>query len=158
MDWFSLLVVAVITGIPWIELRGAIPYGVIVKGLNPLVVFLVSTGVNILIIYPAFWFLDYFFKYMERVPFLDHIIKKTHRKSKPYVERYGWIGLALFVGVPLPGTGAYSGSLAAHILGMKNKRAFLAIAAGVTLAGFVITLASTVFHGSLGFLLNPPEF
>jgi len=142
-----------ITMLPYIELRGSIPYGILKEGLNPLIVFLVATTANILIIYPAFVFLDWFFHLMKKIPLLDKTIKKTREKARPYVDKYGMVGLAFFVGVPLPGTGAYSGALAAHILGIKNKRAALAIAAGVIFAGIVVTLVSTVFYETIGWLL-----
>ena len=63
------------------------------------------------------------------------------------------IGLCLFVAVPLPGTGAYSGALAAHIFGLKNKKAFVSIAAGVVIAGVLVMLASTAFKEALGWLV-----
>ncbi|MFC2154346.1 COG2426 family protein [Candidatus Altiarchaeota archaeon] len=141
-----------ITLLPYIELRGSIPVA-IGLGLPPLQVFLVATFVNILIIYPAFIFLDWFFHYMERIPLFNKAISKTQKKAKPYVDKYGMLGLAVFVGVPLPGTGAYSGALAAHLFGIKNKRAIMAIALGVTAAGIMVTLISTVFKETLGWLV-----
>ena len=147
------LYVLLITMIPWIELRGSIPAGILL-GLNPVTVLIVALAANILVIYPAFIFLDFFFKLMEKIPFMNCIINKTQRKVRPYVDKYGFIGLMLFVGVPLPGTGAYSGALAAHILGVKNKKAFLAIAAGVAIAGVLVTLMATVFKETLGWILQ----
>ncbi|MFH1721459.1 MAG: small multi-drug export protein [Candidatus Altiarchaeota archaeon] len=147
-----LIYVAAITVVPYIELRGAIPYGIAV-GLNPLSVFLVSTFINVLIIYPAFIFLDWFFHLMEKIPVFSKAINKTRTKAKPYVEKYGMVGLGLFVAVPLPGTGAYSGALAAHIFGVKNKKALFAIAVGVLIAGILVTLISTAFVETLGWIL-----
>ena len=57
------------------------------------------------------------------------------------IERYGPIGLALFVAVPLPITGAWTGSAAAYLLGFSFKKAFPAITIGVLIAGGVVTLA-----------------
>ena len=146
------LYLVAITLLPYVELRGSIPVG-IAMGLPPVPVFLVATLVNIAIIYPAFIFLDWFFHLLERVPFLNRAIVKTRQKAKPYVDRYGMAGLAVFVGVPLPGTGAYSGALAAHLFGIKDRKAFVAIASGVVFAGVVITLAATIFRETLGWLL-----
>ncbi len=147
--WYVIL----ISMLPWIELRGGIPYGILKAELNPVFVFLVSVAANVAVIYPSFVFLDWFFELMEKTP-LKRFIGKTRTKAKPYVDKYGMWGLALFVGVPLPGTGAYSGALAAHILGVKNKKAAAAIAAGVILAGVLVTLISVFFSESLGFLLK----
>ncbi|MBD3387386.1 MAG: hypothetical protein GF416_00345 [Candidatus Altiarchaeales archaeon] len=156
VDWLSehpLLWVAVITCIPWIELRGSIPVGILKLGLDPLQVLVSSVMVNIAVIYPAFIFLDWFFELMKKTP-LKRFIERTQSKAQPYVERYGMLGLAFFVAVPLPGTGAYSGSLAAHIFGMKNRRAFLAISAGIAFAGLAVTLMSTVFKTTFGWILG----
>jgi len=147
------LYVLLVTVMPWIELRGGIPVGVAL-GLNPLLLLVVAVAANVAVIYPAFIFLDWFFHLMGRIPFMGRIIKKTQTKAKPYVERYGMAGLMVFVAVPLPGTGAYSGALAAHILGMKNRRAFVAIAFGVAVAGVAVLLISTVFRETLGWLLD----
>jgi len=149
-DWFYVIV---ITMLPWIELRGGIPVG-IALGLNPLAVFIVAVIANCLIIYPSFIFLDWFFHLMERIPWLNSRIKKIHENAKPYVEKYGVIGLMLFVGVPLPGTGAYAGALVAHLMGMKNKKAFIAIALGVLIAGVAVFLIATMFKETLGWILQ----
>lgn len=138
---------------PWIELRGSIPYGVLKAGLNPILVFAVAVFANCLVIYPSFIFLDYAFHIMEKTP-LKKSIDKTHKKAKPYVDRYGFLGLTLFVAVPLPFTGAYSGALAAHIFGIKGFKAFCSIAAGVVIAGILVTLISLFFSESMGFLLK----
>ncbi len=149
----SWLYVALITALPWIELRGGIPAG-LVLGLNPLAVLAVAIAVNCAVIYPAFLFLDWFFYLMKKVPFISRMIDKTHEKARPYVEKYGVIGLMLFVAVPLPGTGAYAGALVAHLMGMKNKKAFLSIALGVAIAGVLVLLAATMFKETLGWVLE----
>ncbi|MFH1404120.1 MAG: small multi-drug export protein [Candidatus Altiarchaeota archaeon] len=149
-DWLQVVFLAVL---PWLELRGAIPYG-IVRGLDPVLVFIVATTANVAIIYPLFKFLDWFFFLLNKLPFMDRIISRVQNKAKPYVDKYGFMGLAFFVGVPLPGTGAYSGALAAHVLGIKNRKGLLSIILGVVFAGVVITLLSTVFKGTVDWLLK----
>lgn len=143
-----------ITLLPGIELRGSIPYGIFEGSLNPVNVFVVAVLTNILVIYPSFVFLDWFFDLIMRLPLAGHYIKKTRKKAKPYVDKYGILGLAFFVAVPLPGTGAYSGALASHIFGLENKKAFLSISAGVFIAGVLVFLISTVFRESYGWLLS----
>jgi len=149
--WLYLIVITVLPGI---ELRGSIPYGIFEGSLNPLNVFVVAVLTNIFIIYPSFVFLDWFFELIMRVPLASRYIRKTREKAGPYVEKYGVMGLLVFVAVPLPGTGAYSGALAAHIFGMKNKKAFIAISLGVVGAGIIVFLITTVFYESYGWLLK----
>ena len=72
-------------------------------------------------------------------------------KKRASIERYDFWGLVLFVGIPLPGTGAWTGALAAGILRMKRKKAFLAILCGVMLASLIMSLLS---YGLLGAILN----
>jgi len=142
-----------ITLLPGIELRGSIPVGVS-WGMNPVTLCIVLSIVNALIVLPVFKFLDWFFHLIEKIPLADKYIKKTRKKAGPYVEKYGMIGLALFVAAPLPATGAYTGALAAHLFGMKNKKAFLSISAGVFIAGIIVTLIATAFKATLGWLLG----
>ncbi len=148
IEYVTVIFLAVL---PWIELRGAIPYGILM-GLDPIIVFLLATSANMVIVYPLFLFLEWFFHLVERFPLMDKVIKRTHKKAKPYVEKYGMIGLAIFVGVPLPGTGAYTGSLAAHIFGIKDKRAVFSVMSGVFIAGVLITIFSTVLKGTFDWL------
>lgn len=141
-----------ITLLPGIELRGSIPIG-IAYGFNPLWVFLLLTLVNIAIIVPLLLFLEWFFHLVEKINIVDFFVRRTRKKAGPYVKKYGVIGLALFVGVPLPGTGAYTGALAAHLLGLDKKRAFFAIAMGVLIAGSIVTLISTIFKETWGWVI-----
>lgn len=150
-NWIYLLIVSML---PWIELRGAIPLGILKYGYSPILVFLACTTANILIIPFINLFLDVFFDFMCRFRLFSFCVNRTQRKAGRHVEKYGPIGLALFVGVPLPGTGAYSGCLAAHILGVRGRTSNLAVAAGVLIAGIGVTLLSTVLYESLGWILD----
>tara|TARA_Y100000310_G_C20700453_1_gene829262 strand:+ start:5044 stop:5499 length:456 start_codon:yes stop_codon:yes gene_type:complete len=135
----------VITVAPFIELRGSIPYG-IAAGISPALVIVSCITFNILLIPVLFAFLNLFFEGLEDVPWIGKFIgrrmAKIHKKAGKYVDRYGPIGLVLFVAVPLPGTGAYSGALAAYLLGMDKKKAMVSVAVGVLIAGILVSLAS----------------
>ncbi len=141
----SYIYVLFITFLPYIELRGSIPVG-IGLGLDPLSVFLVSTIANILIIFPIFVFLQLAFDRLFRIDWIKrHFwgkVQAIRSSVRSHTRRYGMVGLAAFVAIPLPGTGAYTGCLAAFLLDMDRKRASLAIALGVTIAGVLVTLAS----------------
>ena len=82
--------------------------------------------------------------------FVDFCERKGHEK-KGQIEKYGFWGLILFVGIPLPGTGAWTGCLIAAMLDMDKKKSFLATAIGVLIAGIIISLLSIgIFDGILG--------
>ena len=150
-DWLYIILISML---PWIELRGGIPYGILKAGFDPVLVTAAAVLGNVAIIYPAFIFLDWFFDQLNRIPFMSKTIEKTHEKARPYIERYGMLGLGVFVAVPLPGTGAYSGALAAHLFGMKNRAAFVSIALGVLGAGIIVLVVTLFFRESLGFLIK----
>ena len=165
----KLIIIIIITLLPTIELRGSIPYGILSDGeicpfglfcidagppVHPLLVFIVAVFANILIIPFIFKFLDWFFHLIEKIKIVEYYVEKTHKKAHPYVEKHGMLGLAIFVAIPLPGTGAYTGALAAHILGMNNKKAMVSVAAGVFCAGVLVLVIATIFKETLGFLIG----
>ncbi|MBU0927495.1 MAG: small multi-drug export protein, partial [Spirochaetes bacterium] len=70
----------------------------------------------------------------------DRFVAKARAKVHEKVERYGYLGIMLFVAVPLPITGAWTGVLGAWILGMDRKKTMLAVAAGVLVSGVIVSL------------------
>lgn len=91
---------------------------------------------------------------MEQIPFLDRIalwVREKADKHKGQVETYGFWGLVLFVGIPLPCTGAWTGSLVASLLHMKIRKSFPAILLGIILATVIMSLLS---YGLLGALFG----
>jgi len=148
--WISgnpYVMLLLITFLPYIELRGSIPVGIIGLGMDPLEVFVICTVANVIIILPIYIFLDFAFHRIFRIPwFHEHVeprVDRVRRSAEGKVERYGFLGLVAFVAIPLPGTGAYSGCLASYLLGMERKRSTLSVALGVLVAGVLVTLAST---------------
>ncbi len=135
---FTLLV----SMIPIVELRGGIPFGVAL-GLPYEEAFVAAVIGNII---PAPFILVYIrriFQWMrQRLPRLDGMVdaleRKAHLKGKK-VNKYKYLGLMLFVGIPLPGTGAWTGALAAAFLDMPLRKAMPSIIAGVVLAGCIMT-------------------
>ena len=77
-------------------------------------------------------------------------LERIRHKAHPLVEKYGVLGLAVFVSIPLPGTGAYSGSAAAWLLDMDWRRAFLAVSLGVLIAFFVVWGLSEAVAAGIG--------
>lgn len=135
---FTLLV----SMIPIVELRGGIPFGVAL-GLPYGEAFVAAVIGNII---PTPFILVYIrriFQWMrQRLPRLDGMVdaleRKAHLKGKK-VNKYKYLGLMLFVGIPLPGTGAWTGALAAAFLDMPLRKAMPSIIAGVVLAGCIMT-------------------
>ena len=156
--WGKLLVTFVISMVPIIELRGAIPVAVLLHDLNPILAFCVSVVGNLLPVPFIIIFIRKIFAFIRKwFPGLNRMVDKLEEKGKSKkatVEKWGFWGLFLFVAIPLPGTGAWTGALIAAMLDMRLKRAFPSIALGVVTAGVVISLlvqlglaAVIGFHG-----------
>ncbi|MCK4328136.1 MAG: small multi-drug export protein [Candidatus Diapherotrites archaeon] len=141
MGWLEVFLLVLSPGI---ELRGAIPYG-IATGMDPIVVGIAATVANILLVFPLFFFLDHVFPMFESWTLSQKLLKRARRAAAPYVDQYGRIGLALFVAVPLPGSGVYSGALAAYVLGVPRKSSMVGIGVGAALAGMLVTCISAGF-------------
>jgi uncharacterized membrane protein len=77
-----------------------------------------------------------------RIPYFDDYLVRVRRKGEPTVRKYGLLGLLLFVAVPLPITGAYTGTVLSWLLAMEWKRSFIAVGIGVVCAGVIVMLAT----------------
>lgn len=135
------------------ELRGAIPAGIFVFDQPWIGVFLVSLLGNLFPIPFIILFLNPVTRYLNRIEFMGKVIRwvfqRAERRSN-LVKKYEKIGLMLFVAVPLPGTGAWTGALIAFLLGMGLKSSFWPIALGVFIAAvIVVTLCLLGWVGAL---------
>ena len=142
---------------PVVELRGAIPLGVAL-GLSPWEAFFWAVLGNLLVVPLLLYLLPGVIRLLERVPVLARFWRwleaRVRLKGEDKVQRYGAVGLFLFVAVPLPGTGAWTGSILAVVLGVEPRYALPAIAAGVVVAGVLVTLASAGVLEGLRFLVG----
>lgn len=140
--------------VPLIELRGAIPIGAAL-GLPWLANFLISVAGNMLPVPFILLFIRKILAWMHTTRHLHKLAEwlenKAHGKSDQ-VLRYASLGLVLFVGVPLPGTGAWTGALIAALLDMRMKYALPSILAGVAIAAFIMSGISYGFLSFLSFL------
>ena len=130
--------------IPIIELRGAIPLGAAL-GLHPVVNYLLAIAGNLLPVPFILLFISKVLDWMERIPCFEKLVRWLRAKAEKgrgKVEKYAVIGLAIFVGVPLPGTGAWTGSLVAALMGMRFSKAMLSAICGVLAAGVLMSLIS----------------
>lgn len=141
----SILMTLLISMVPVLELRAAIPAGVI-AGLDiPVVVAAAIIG-NLIPIPFIIVFIRKIFKWMqtksEKLAALVKRLEDKANRKKDKVLKYEFWGLMFFVAIPLPGTGAWTGALIAAMLDMQLKRAFPAIAAGVVIAAVIVTVAT----------------
>lgn len=138
----ELLTTFLMAMVPVIELRGAIPYGV-VQGLGVWEAFGASVLGNLvpipLLIVGTRTVFDWLKTKSER---LHRMVLKLEAKAeakKETVERWEFVGLVILVAIPLPGTGAWTGALVAAMMDMRLKRAFPAIMIGVLIAGLIVS-------------------
>jgi len=143
----NILAVLAIAASPISELRGAIPVAITTFHFPWYYAFLLALIGNLLPVPFILLFLDAASRFLSKVRFFNRILKwlfeRTRRRGK-IIERYERIGLILFVAIPLPVTGAWTGSLAAVLFGLKFKHAFLSIFAGLLIAGTIVTCV-TIF-------------
>lgn len=142
------LTVLLMATLPIIELRGAIPMG-ISMGMSPLHAFIISFIGSVLPVPVIIFATRPIFKVLRERrffrTFIDNITTKTMKKSGQ-VQKYGFWGLILFVAIPLPGTGVWTGSLISVLLDMRVKLALPAIILGNLIAGLLIMGLS---HGAI---------
>ena len=153
------LITFILSMTPIIELRGAIPVGV-AMGLSYLESFLISFVGNIIPIYFIVKFIKPLFNFFGRFKPFKKIIDWATDKATKHIEtneklqNYTMVGLFLFVAIPLPGTGAWVGSLIANFLNIPVKKAFWPLAAGVLAAGIIILTLTAVAAGGLNILFQ----
>jgi uncharacterized membrane protein len=140
----AILILIFITLIPTLELRASIPYGILRQDMHWWAVALVCVATNIVLGPLVYLFLDKIMAMLLRFQWLNRIygltVARTQRRIQKSVDRYGEMGVALFIGIPLPGTGSYSGALGAYLLGLGYRRFIVANIIGVLMAGTIVTV------------------
>ena len=145
----------VISMCPILELRGGI-LAARALGLNPIASFIICYIGNILPVPFIILLIKGIINKLRnsKVNFLNKFVKWIDKKvedKKGQIEKYGFWGLVLFIGIPLPGTGAWTGCLIAAMLDMDKKKSFIAACIGVLMAGIIMSILSIgLFDGLLG--------
>ena len=154
-----ILIVFIVSMVPLIELRGAVPYGVIF-GLPLWLTFVVAIVGNMLPVPIIYFFARKVLEWGCDKPvigkFFTFCLEKGHRggeKLKAKAGRGLFWALLLFVGIPLPGTGAWTGTLAASLLDMGFKESVLACIGGVILAGIIMGTLSLLGVSAFGVIV-----
>jgi uncharacterized membrane protein len=142
------LIVFLLSTLPLTELRASIPLGITIYELSPISALLFSLAGNTLVsllilltLPPVTKFTRHHSKLADR--FFEKLFHKTRTKHGHRMSTLGHIALITFVAVPLPGSGGWTGSLIAHVFGVKFKTAAPLITVGLILAGIVVTLGTT---------------
>ncbi len=135
------------TFVPGLEVRASIPLAFFHSGLRaalgvPAAV-LIGFVSNLIVGVATFWVMGPVVQVLRRWSVFERRVwpffERTQHKLHPYVEKYGEWGLALFIGVPLPGTGAYTGAFGAFLLGMNRRKFLIANFVGVLIACLAVT-------------------
>ena len=132
------VIVFIVSLLPILELRGGILVGFLL-GMDLLPSFIIAFIGNIIPVPFILMFIKFIFKKLKKTRmkgFIEKIENKAMSKSDQ-IQKYAYLGLFLFVGIPLPGTGAWTGSLIAALLEMDNKKSFGIIVLGVIMAGII---------------------
>ncbi len=138
----SALITFLMAMVPVVELRGAIPYGVL-AGLSVPTAFILAVVGNLVPIPVLVVFTRKVFEWLRGISAgLDRVVSRLEakaEKNKEVVLKYQFWGLVILVAIPLPGTGAWTGALVAAMMDMRLKRAMPAITLGVFIAGVIVT-------------------
>lgn len=146
----NYIIVFLISMVPLLELRGAVPYA-ITMGLPVLPSYIIAIIGNMLPMPFIFFFARKVLEWGKDKPviggFFTFCLEKGHKGGEKLKEKAGnslYLALFLFVGIPIPGTGAWTGTLAASILDMDFKKSVKAVISGVILAGIIMGLGTKV--------------
>ena len=149
------IIVFIISILPILELRGGI-LAASLLGLKPVSAYIISIIGNVLPVPFILLFINKILEWMEKskIKWMNKFAKWLNKKAdkhKNQIEKYGYLGLVLFVGIPLPGTGAWTGCLVASMLNLDRKKAFYATLCGIIVASIIMMVVS---YGILGNLIR----
>ncbi len=139
----EILIIIGLTLLPFLELRASIPYGIFRTDFHWAAIFFICVITNI-ILGPIIYILlnkviNIFLMIKPFKKIYDYYVIKTQKKIHSFIEKWGELGVALFIAVPLPGSGVYSGALGSYIMGLSKRKFCYAVIIGVTLAGIAVT-------------------
>ena len=153
----QILIGLLLTVLPVFELRGGLPVIVeyaVRNGVSVWPYFLIVLILNVLLILLIFMFFDFFHEIFMRMKWYRSVVGRTLGRFQKKVDKleekmdkWGYLALVFFVAIPLPGTGAWTGTIVAWIMGLDRLKSFVAIAAGVIIAGLLVLLFSLGIFG-----------
>ncbi|MDR3170225.1 MAG: small multi-drug export protein [Treponema sp.] len=157
MSIILFLWTALLSFVPISELRGGIPFA-ITHNIPWYYAYPFAVAINALVA-PACWlFLSTVHRLFLKLPwycsFFDRFVEQARVKLRRGVEQWGWLGIAIFVAIPLPVTGAWTGTLGAWVLGIDKRKTMVAILLGVITAGAIVTVVTVLGIKALGFFIK----
>ena len=164
MSTITVLIITILLSfMPISELRGAIPFA-IANNVPWYWAYALCVTINALIA-PVFWiFIATIHKSLYGTSpengirlykkFFDHFVERARKKLFGVIEKWGWLGIAIFVAIPFPLTGAWTGTLGAWILGVSKKRTILAVIIGVITAGIIVTAVVIIGSEALNLFIK----
>ena len=149
------LIVFIISLMPILELRGGLLAASLLR-VPALRAYVISIIGNVIPVPLILLFISKILEWMtkSKVKWINKLASWIHKKADKHkgpIEKYGYLGLILFVGIPLPGTGAWTGCLIASLLGLDRKKSFLCAMAGILIASIIMMIIS---YGIVGNLIN----
>lgn len=153
MPFGKEIIIFVISLMPILELRGGLIAATLLH-VDPVIGFIICLIANMIPIPIILWGITPIFNKLKTFKKIDKWVEKLERKAlkkKDKIEKAEFWGLMLFVGIPLPGTGAWTGCLIAALLNMNKKKSLLAACLGVLLASIIMMIVS---YGILGGIIN----
>jgi uncharacterized membrane protein len=139
------LAVFVISMLPVFELRGGIPVGYAMGMGSPVLIYLTAVAGNFAPVLPILLLLGPAERLLRRFRFMDRLFAWVFQRTisrSDMIRKYQSLGLILFVAIPAPMTGAWTGSIAAYLFKLPLRMAIPCIILGILIAGFVVTLVS----------------
>lgn len=154
----EILWIFLITLIPGIELRGSLPYAVYAAEFGWFWSFVIAVIANFCVAFIVWFIVKHVMQFFLGIKQFNRLYQKfvvhSQAKLKPYIEKYGVLGVAAFIGIPLPGTGVYTAGVGAYFLGMKFRDFLIASILGVLIAAALVTAVlltgSTTFQFFVG--------
>lgn len=150
--WNKDIVIFIVSMLPILELRGGMLAATLL-GIDFIRAFGICIVGNLLPIPFVLLLLEFIFSLLRKWNFTRKLVDWFEKKvlsKREQIDKYGYWGLLLFVGIPLPGTGAWTGSALAVLLGLSRKKSFIFICLGVLLAAIIMSIVS---YGVLGNLI-----
>ncbi len=148
MNLSNIIKLIILSIIPISEIRGALPFAFF-SGIPYYLAFIIALFFNFLVSFFIFFFLDFINKYLLKIPLYNKFFQKISENAKNKVskkfEKYEYLGLTIFVGIPLPITGIWTGTLGAWLLQLERKKVYISLFFGVLIAGIIVS--SVLYFG-----------
>ncbi len=153
------VLIVLLTFAPFLELRASIPYGLIKLGnAQWLPVLAIAVATNILLGPILYVGIDKFMHVLLRIKWFERLwtrqVAKTQKKLHPYIHKYGVWGLSVFIGIPLPGSGVYSGAIGAYVFGFSFREFLVSTILGVLIAATIVTIVVLTGSSTFDFMLK----